>query len=87
MKEIRETDEHQVLRLENMKQAHIFGIEINDDNQIDSNYGITSRPLTAEDNKSFDTVRSLAVIETNEEEGLTGIKEKDFPQQIIYKSS
>jgi hypothetical protein len=33
-----------------MKQAHIFGIEINEDNQIDSNYGITSRPLTAEDN-------------------------------------
>jgi hypothetical protein len=70
-----------------MKHAHIFGIEINDDNQIDSNYGITSRPLTAEDNKGFDKVRSLAVIETNEEEGLTGIKEKDFPQQIIYKSS
>jgi len=87
LKEIRETDDQQVHRLENMKQAHIFGIEINDDNQIDSNYGITSRPLTAEDNKGFDTVRSLAVIETNEEEGLTGIKEKDFPQQIIYKSS
>lgn len=87
LKEIRETDDLQVLKLENMKQAHIFGIEINEDNQIHSEYGITSRPLTADDNKGFDTVRSLAVIESNEEEGLTGIKEKDFPQQIIYKSS
>jgi hypothetical protein len=29
----------------------------------------------------------MAVIESNEEEGLTGIKEKDYPQQVIYKSS
>ena len=63
-----------------MKEAHIFGIEINDENQIDSNFGVTHRPLTADDNKGFDPVRSMAVIESNEEEGLTGIKDKDFPQ-------